>query len=147
VPDNQIKYRLREEVFRRGKYRCEYCLSPARYSLQPFVVDHVIPITRGGNSDLDNLACSCGGCNGHKYNKTEAVDPVENCISRLFNPRSDAWDDHFIWSPDFSEIIGISAVGRESIAALQLNRPGLVNIRRLLLEAGEHPPAPVPDPD
>jgi hypothetical protein len=145
MPDNQIKYKLREEIFQRAKYRCEYCLSPARYSLQPFVVEHIMPLAKGGTSDLENLACSCGGCNGHKYNKTEAVDPAENRNTRLFNPRIDLWRDHFVWSPDFSEIVGISSIGRASVVALQLNRRGLVNIRRLLLEAGEHPPVSVPE--
>jgi hypothetical protein len=48
--------------------------------------------------------------------------------------------DHFTWSNDFTIVIGLSATGRATIAALQLNRPGLVNLRRALYTIKEHPP-------
>src|SRR2546422_6048903 len=41
---------------------------------------------------------------------------------------------------DFTEIIVLTPVGRATVAALHLNRSGLVNMRRILYAAGEHPP-------
>jgi hypothetical protein len=38
-------------------------------------------------------------------------------------------------------ILGRTARGRATIAALLLNRPELVNLRRLLHRVGEHPAA------
>jgi len=44
------------------------------------------------------------------------------------------------WSPDASLIVGLTPIGRATIAALALNRAGLLNLRRVLSRAGEHPP-------
>jgi hypothetical protein len=35
---------------------------------------------------------------------------------------------------------GLTPTGRAAIGALQLNRPGLVNMRRVLYTVGAHPP-------
>ncbi|WP_394801667.1 HNH endonuclease [Rhodoflexus caldus] len=48
--------RLQELVFLRANGLCEYCKSPAKISLQPFVIEHVIPQSKGGNTTEDNLA-------------------------------------------------------------------------------------------
>jgi hypothetical protein len=39
-----------------------------------------------------------------------------------------------------SQILGLTAIGRATVEALQLNRAALVNLRRVLVKAGEHPP-------
>lgn len=50
------------------------------------------------------------------------------------------WADHFVWNEDFSLIIGITPIGRATVETLQLNREGLVNLRKVLYPIGEHPP-------
>jgi hypothetical protein len=62
----------------------------------------------------------------------------------LFHPREQRWEAHFAWNHDFTLILGVTPTGRATIAALQLNRPGLVNLRRVLYMVGEHPPALTP---
>lgn len=116
VETTRVSAELRTLVVERARDRCEYCLSPARYATQRFSVEHVLPRTRGGQTVLENLALACQGCNNHKYNHTETVDPVSGLIVPLYNPRRDYW------------------------AALLLNRAGVANLRRLLLLVGEHPP-------
>jgi len=37
-------------------------------------------------------------------------------------------------------IVGRTAVGRATVEALHLNRPELLNLRRVLKVVGEHPP-------
>ena len=49
--------------------------------------------------------------------------------------------DHFIWSHDFTRIVGLTAKGRATVEALQLNRPGLINLRHALFHFGQHPPS------
>lgn len=78
------------------KGRCEYCQSRADYTTEPFAVEHIIPVSRGGSSELDNLAFSCSGCNGHKYNKMEAPDRTDRTLVPLYNPRRQRWQDHFV---------------------------------------------------
>ncbi len=125
---------------RRGSYRCEYCKTPVDFSPEPFDIEHIIPLSKGGSNDLDNLAFACGGCNGYKSARTEGIDPADGNIGRFFNPRKDAWADHFSWSQDFRLIVGLTPVGRTTVTVLQMNRQGLLNLRRLMISAGEHPP-------
>jgi len=58
----------------------------------------------------------------------------------LFHPRRDRWADHFAWNADYTLMVGVTPIGRTAIEKLQLNRIGVVNLRRILLESGLHPP-------
>ena len=98
-----------------------------------------IPRSQGGVTSLENLALACQGCNNHKYNKTKSGDPVTNQLVDLFHPRIQRWREHFTWDERFERIIGLTATGRATVEALQLNRLELINLRRLLYAAGEHP--------
>ncbi len=90
---------------------------------------------------LENLALSCQGCNNHKYNKTEGRDNISGTIASLYNPRQQKWHEHFAWNEDFTLVIGLTPTGRTTVETLQLNRNGVVNLRRVLYAMGEHPPA------
>ena len=127
-------------VAERARGVCEYCRSQARFATHSFSVEHVVPVNAGGSDELENLALACQGCNNHKYTKTEARDPVSGALVPLFNPRLQLWRDHFLWSADFTRILGTTPVGRATVEALHLNRPGLLNLRELLCAAGKHPP-------
>lgn len=108
--------------------------------MQAFSVEHVVPEARGGRSTPENLALACQGCNNHKYIETSASDPVSGTVVALFHPRLQQWRDQFAWNEDATLIVGLSPSGRATVEALQLNRDGLVALRRLLYTAGEHPP-------
>ena len=73
-----------------------------------------------------------------------ALDPATDARVPLFHPRAHRWEAHFAWNDDFILMVGLTPTGRATIAALQLNRRGLVNLRRLLYAFGEHPPRPNP---
>lgn len=130
----------KKEVAERARGCCEYCLSQLRFSPDPFSVEHVIPLAQGGNSELDNLALACQGCNSHKYTAINAVDPASGLSLPLFHPRRDEWLRHFVWSDDFSFIVGVTPTGRATVMKLRLNRAGVVNLRAVLRSSGEHPP-------
>lgn len=136
----RVSEQLRARVAARAGDRCEYCLSPARYATQRLSVEHASPRVKGGTNAFENLALSCQGCNNHKYNHTEAPDPVSGKLVPLYNPRQHHWAEHFAWSADTLLIIGTSPTGRATVEALLLNRPGVVNLRRLLIAFHEHPP-------
>jgi hypothetical protein len=103
-------------------------------------VEHVIPTVRGGATSLDNLALSCSGCNGHKYDRIEGYDSVTESTAPLYHPRQQVWSEHFTWNEDYAYVIGLTPTGRATVEALHLNRVGVVNLRRLLLLVGLHPP-------
>ena len=128
------------QIIERANRLCEYCRCSMDYSAQPFVIDHIVPIAEGGTTTMENLAFACGGCNGHKYTKIQALDPVSRELVSLYNPRTQKWLDNFVWSDDFLQAVGLTAIGRATINALQINRSGVVNMRKLLLMAGLHPP-------
>lgn len=140
MPDHRVTAQLRAKVITRAKNCCEYCQTQARFVPESFSVEHIIPRAKGGQTILDNLALACQGCNNHKYTRTEAFDTVTGHVVPLFDPRHHLWIDHFAWTEDFSLMIGLTPTGRATIEVLKLNRSGIVNLRRVLQAAGEHPP-------
>ena len=141
MSEGRVTAELKQQVIERAHGCCEYCRSQARFAIQPFSVEHIVPLSRGGATTPDNLALACQGCNNHKYNKTEDPDPVSGVNAPLFHPRRQHWRDHFAWSDDFTLVIGLTPTGRATVASLQLNREGVVNVRHILYSIGEHPPA------
>ncbi|MFA0765761.1 MAG: hypothetical protein BDTLLHRC_000714 [Candidatus Fervidibacter sp.] len=139
MSSKRLPVSLRRQVFERAKGRCEYCLSPAAYTMHPFEIDHIIPRSKGGATTLDNLALSCG-CHRFKAARVSGRDPRTGRKVRLFHPRKDRWERHFRWSEDGIRIIGKTSIGRATVAALRLNREELVRLRQLLVAVGEHPP-------
>lgn len=131
----------RRKVFARAKWRCEYCRTPDAFVPDPFVVEHILPISAGGKTHLTNLALACPACNGRKYNKTSGVDPFTQELVPLFNPRKQQWQAHFVWSGDGLLIVGLTPIGRATVAALKMNHEKTVNLRRLLILDSLHPPA------
>jgi hypothetical protein len=130
---------LRREVTDRADGCCEYCRTPERFSCDPLTLDHIVPRALNGPTQSDNLALACYGCNQHKSLLTTASDPVTGEPAPLFNPRQNAWAEHFSWSDDFTMVLGLSPTGRATVVALQLNRSGLANLRRVLYGIKEHP--------
>ena len=141
MPEEATLTRAQRRVIQeRAKRRCEYCQSPVGFSTEPFTVEHIYPKSRGGSTTLDNLAFACAGCNGYKATRTHALDPETGATVPLFHPRRQRWVDHFRWSEDSTHVIGLTPTGRATVEALRLNRSGLVNLRRIMRLAGEHPP-------
>jgi hypothetical protein len=107
----------------------------------PMHVEHITPVAQGGSSDADNLWQACPLCNGHKGTQTKSVDPLTDEQVWLFNPRHQVWSDHFCWSKDGTQIIGLTPVGRATVLALKLNNEHLVRARRRWVAVGWHPPS------
>jgi hypothetical protein len=103
-----------------------------------FHIEHVIPTARGGNDRPENLAWACPGCNLAKTDQVEAQDPETGQRVPLFSPRKDVWADHFSWNGH--EVIARTAVGRATLALLDLNRPRRILIRQAEEHFGLFPP-------
>ncbi len=131
----------REGVRSRAGGVCEYCRLPEipMAAGAPFEVEHIMPRsrhpgTRVAANDPSNLAWACRRCNLHKRDHTEGVDPLTGGRDRLLNPREDAWENHFKALPS-GTIIGLSAIGRVTVAVLKFNDdPHAVKGRALLWE-------------
>lgn len=92
-----------------------------------FHLEHVLPTSLGGQTDLENLALACPSCNLHKANRIAAIDPETGALVRLFNPRQDIWRQHFKF--DLQRLSSQTTIGRATIAALDLNAPRRLQIR------------------
>jgi len=110
----------------------------------PFTVDHVLPLAQGGTDGLANLALACFHCNRKKASRLTAIDAITGEVALLFNPRQHLWSDHFIWSADGLYIISLTPIGRATLAALELNRERVINIRAADVAVGRHPPSDDP---
>jgi HNH endonuclease len=135
-----ISEATQEQVRQRANYLCEYCHASEQWQYVRFTVDHVIPLSKGGLNSIDNLALACFHCNRQKSDKIAAIDQQSGSELPLFNPRSDSWQEHFIWSANGLSIIGLTATGRATVAALALNRERIIKIRAADREIGRHPP-------
>lgn len=72
----------RKNILLRDHYTCQYCgkvFSPGELTL-----DHVVPRSRGGSSNWDNLVACCKRCNNRKGNKL----PEEADMKLLKRPQS-----------------------------------------------------------
>jgi len=136
----RVSRKLRRLVRQRALGYCEYCICPEFCATQLHSIEHIEPESQGGTSEEDNLALACQGCNGSKSNKTRGLDPATRRMVPLFHPRRDNWHKHFAWSSDQLYLIGLTPTGRATIRELDLNREGVIRLRRLLLLDREHPP-------
>jgi HNH endonuclease len=144
VSRNKIPETIQLTVRDRAKYLCEFCHADERWQYVKFTVDHVMPLSLGGSDRLDNLTLACFHCNRRKTNRLMAKDPISEIEVPIFNPRQDVWAEHFIWSEDGSIVIGVTTIGRATVAALLLNRERVVPIRMADREIGRHPPTEDP---
>lgn len=58
---------LRHEVFKRDNYTCVEC-GAKKSDGATLHVDHIIPVSKGGSDELDNLQTLCKDCNLNKSN-------------------------------------------------------------------------------
>jgi hypothetical protein len=132
---------LRRQLLDADDRRCAYCQTTESNSGHPMVVDHICPRSKGGQIEFDNLCFACHRCNEFKGPTTELEGPLTSEVTPLFHPRRQAWSGHFAWDAPGTRIIGLTAVGRVTVIALNMNNEVIVDARRNWVSVGWHPPA------
>jgi len=132
---------LRERLDAADDRRCAYCRTTSQNTGQPMSVDHIIPRSQGGSTDFENLCYACRRCNEFKGSQIEAVDPLTEVLTQLYNPRHQHWREHFKWIDQGIHLAGRTAIGRATVVALNMNNEYIVESRRNWVNAGWHPPA------
>lgn len=66
VKRESIPKKTRFEIFKRDSFSCQYCGQSAPEVL--LVIDHIVPVSKGGTSDIFNLITACQDCNSGKSN-------------------------------------------------------------------------------
>lgn len=103
-------------------------------------IEHVIPISLGGETILTNLVLACYRCNEFKGNRIRAIDSETLTTAALFDPLRQSWNEHFEWIDNNLRMMGKTATGRATIDALRMNNEWLMNARKIWIAAGLHPP-------
>jgi 5-methylcytosine-specific restriction endonuclease McrA len=75
----------RKNIYARDKYRCQYCGQP--FTQEELTCDHVIPRSRGGRAEWDNIVTCCVGCNRKKGGRT----PEEAGLRLVRKPARPSW--------------------------------------------------------
>jgi hypothetical protein len=114
-----IGQQLRREIRARAGRRCEYCRILESLLLTGCEVDHIVSRKHGGITELSNLALSCARCNRAKGTDIGSIHPDSGVFIRLFNPRLDGWDEHFVMAG--TRVIGLTPIGQVTVTLLRLN--------------------------
>lgn len=125
---------LRNAVWERAQWRCEYCRMPQRAVDATFHIEHIVARQHQGSDDESNLALACDRCNLFKGPNLSSVDQQTGEVVLLFHPRRDCWDDHFELRGDM--ICGLTAKRRATASLLQMNARARRELRAFLLELG-----------
>jgi hypothetical protein len=129
----------RKDVWLRARGLCEYCQLPQELSVLPHEVDHIRPRKHHGLHTMENTCIACAHCNAAKGPNAAGYDPESGDLVALFNPRADAWDEHFFWEGAW--LVGKTPVGRATIDVLNINDVARVEQRDLLIKASLFPPS------
>jgi hypothetical protein len=74
-----------------------------------------------------------------RSNRETFTDPLTGAEITLFNPRRDNWADHFSWEQNGLLIVGLTACGRATAAALNLNDSYHLSARAVWILARAYP--------
>jgi 5-methylcytosine-specific restriction endonuclease McrA len=112
LPKQTIRFN-RRNIFARDTNRCQYC--GKKFPTSELSLDHVIPRSRGGETNWENVVCSCVKCNVRKGGRTpqeanmhlikQPVKPKRSPLLsvKLGNPKYQSWKsflDSAYWSVD-----------------------------------------------
>lgn len=136
----KISKDLDSKIRSQAKNRCGYCRNPQELLPFKLEIEHIRPQALGGESIEENLWLACRESNVHKAAKIRAVDRLTGKTVKLFDPRRQNWHAHFEFSRDATRIVGKTACGRATVAALQINGIYQTTARSAWRATGKFPP-------
>ena len=106
----------RFNVFLRDQWKCQYCGND--FKTHELTFDHVIPRSRGGRTNWENIVAACRGCNTakgskmpHEVNMHPLREPMQPSVyelqnhGRKFPPNflHESWGDFLYWDAELLE--------------------------------------------
>ncbi len=79
----------RRNLYRRDHYTCQYC--GTRQEPGHLTIDHVLPISRGGDTSWENCVVACRSCNWKKGSRT----PEEAGLGLRRHPDKPHWSPRY----------------------------------------------------
>lgn len=126
-----ISLELREKVRLHYSSCCAYCGVSEIDVGGLLEIEHFQPTSKGGTDDFENLVYACTICNRYKANYWPDEAVSENL--RILHPGTDKIEEHVAELTN-GTLIGITEQGWFHVNWLHLNRPQLVEFRRLRLQ-------------
>lgn len=137
-----ISKKTRFEVFKRDSFKCQYCGKCAPEVV--LNVDHIHPVSQGGEDDMMNYVTSCFDCNSGKSDRLLSDDSVvakQRQQLEELNERREQLEMMLNWRD------GLKQINEESLERLHdawravapgwhLNDSGLNEARKLLKDFG-----------
>ena len=78
---------------------------------------------------------ACDRCSLHKGPNLTGIDDTTGDIVPLFNPRTQAWEDHF--RQQGAKIIGLTPTGRATVRVCHMNSLRRMRLRAQLMQTGK----------
>lgn len=128
---------MRRLVIGRAARRCEYCLIHEDDTYFGCEVDHVVSEKHGGLTVVENLAYACLVCNRYKGSDLGSILVPSGDLIRFFNPRIDAWSEHFAF--DGVAIKPLTAIGQVTERIFRFNVVEHLMEREALRVIGRYP--------
>lgn len=103
----------RTNVFIRDKYTCQYCLGV--FNTKDLTLDHVLPKSKGGKTNWENIVCACKKCNHTKSNRMD-IKPIRmpqkpnfyqlyGNKNFIINIRHESWLDYLDWPDEYVRMV------------------------------------------
>jgi 5-methylcytosine-specific restriction endonuclease McrA len=73
-PKATVRY-SKLNVFIRDNFRCAYC--NIEVTTKTATIDHVLPLSHGGNTTFENTVCACSVCNSSKGNNKKIIPKIK----------------------------------------------------------------------
>jgi 5-methylcytosine-specific restriction endonuclease McrA len=83
-PNNLVKF-SRQNIYARDRYQCQYCGN--KFQPEELTYDHVLPKSRGGKTEWENIVTCCVECNRRKGGRT----PSEAAMKLIRKPTRPTW--------------------------------------------------------
>ncbi|MBN2060605.1 MAG: HNH endonuclease [Deltaproteobacteria bacterium] len=75
----------RQNIYARDRYKCQYC--GGKFSSEELTYDHILPKSRGGSTEWENIVTCCVDCNRKKGGRT----PREASMKLIRKPQRPSW--------------------------------------------------------
>ena len=132
-----ISKQNRFEVFKRDSFSCQYCgVSAPEATLQ---IDHIHPVSKGGDNSIANLVTACFDCNSGKSDRQlsdeSRVQREKRQLDRL-QERREQIEMMAAWRAELSDLIGAEADFLSNLITSQtgfeVSEHGLRKIKKML---------------
>ncbi|MAF04392.1 HNH endonuclease [Herbaspirillum sp.] len=137
-----ISKKTRFEVFKRDSFKCQYC---GRCAPEVILhVDHIHPVSKGGENDILNYITACAECNGGKSDRLLSDDSVmakQRAQLEELNQRREQLEQMLAWRDGMRDIDGVafaaaSEAWHKLVPGYSLNDHGEKQLKKVIEKFG-----------